>query len=92
VAGLGELNAVFHGLAVADFADQDHIGPGAGCSSAPDAAVAIDADFAVVTSSLVRVHVFHRISMVTMWPGFFRSDSPPWGERSGFAGAVPPPE
>ena len=63
VAGLGELDAVLHRLAVADLADQDHVGrlpqrvlergvPGIG----------IDADLAVRDhAALVRMHVLDRV-------------------------------
>ena len=63
VAGLGELNAVFHGLAIADFADEDHIGRlTQGVLQRQMPALAVDADFAVRDhAALVGVHVFHRI-------------------------------
>ncbi|MCY1241326.1 hypothetical protein D9M72_542210 [compost metagenome] len=63
VAGLGVLHRVLHGLAIADFADQDHVGrlaqrvlqrhvPGLG----------IDADLTLRDDAvLVRMHVLDRI-------------------------------
>jgi len=63
VAGFGELNAVFHRLAITDLADQDHVGrlaqrvlerrvPGVG----------IQADFALGDdAAAVRMHVLDRI-------------------------------
>jgi hypothetical protein len=63
VPRLGELNSVFHGLAVADFADQDHVGRLAQRVLEREMpAVAIDADFPVRDhAALVRVHVLHRV-------------------------------
>ncbi len=63
VAGFGELNPVFHGLAVADFADENHVGRLAQrVLERQMPAVAIDADLAVRDDApLVRMHVLDGI-------------------------------
>ena len=63
VAGFGELNAVLHRVAIADFADQDHVGRLAQrVLQRHVPALRVDADFAMRDdAALVVVHVLDRI-------------------------------
>src|SRR3984885_8573211 len=93
VPGLGELDAVFHGLAVADFADENHIRRLAqGVLEGQVPALAIDADFAVSDhAALVGVHVFHWIfDGDDVATGFLVAVADHGGERGGLAGPGAP--
>ena len=90
VPGLGELDAVFHGLAIADFADENHVGRLAqGVLERQVPALAIDADFAVRDhAALVRMHVFHRVlDGDDVSARLFVAVADHGRERGGFAGA-----
>ena len=83
VPGLGELDAVFHGLAVADLADQDHIR----ClpQGVPEGAVpgiGVDADLAVRDdAALVLMHEFHRVlDGDDVAAGFLVAIARPWSQ------------
>jgi hypothetical protein len=73
VAGLGELDAVLHGLAVADLADQDHVRRLAQRVLQRGVPVlGIHAHFALRDdAALVRCTYSTGSSIVTMWPRVF---------------------
>ena len=90
VTGFGELNAVLHGLAIADFADQDDVGRLAQrVLQRGVPVVGVDAHFAMRDhAALVLVHVFHRIfDGDDVAAGLFVAVADHRGERGGLARA-----